>query len=264
MAIGSEFERETVIDRVIAGMERKAAKRSSEQERVTVRHDPPAPAPAPHQVGVVPLRRPAGGPIWWLVAGAAAAFLLLTLAVVQRFGPLVQFDAWVSAGAYDAALAHPAWRSVMYAVTWTANTTTITPVAAVATLLLIWRHRWWQALMLVVAMLGTAGLRWLVLTSIDRPRPADRLAPSSGWSFPSGHTTASATAALVAVLICWPLLRAQWARVLLVAVAAGWALAVGISRVALVVHWPSDVVGGWLFVAVVVPSIAVLVRRLRW
>ena len=47
----------------------------------------------------------------------AAAFLLVTLAVVQRFGPLVQFDAGVSAGAYDAALAHPAWRSVMHALT---------------------------------------------------------------------------------------------------------------------------------------------------
>jgi hypothetical protein len=35
-----------------------------------------------------------------VVAGAAAAFLLVTLAVVLRVGPVIRFDAWVSAAAY--------------------------------------------------------------------------------------------------------------------------------------------------------------------
>jgi undecaprenyl-diphosphatase len=197
-----------------------------------------------------------------VVAGAAAAFLLVTLAVVLRVGPVIRFDAWVSAAAYRTAIEHPGWRSVMYAVTWTANTSTVTPVVAAGALLLVWRRRWRQACFVVAAVLTAGGLRLLILNGVDRPRPVDQLAPAAGWSFPSGHTTVSASAALVAVLVCWPTLGTRWARLLLAGLCAGWALAVGVSRVALVVHWPSDIVGAWLLVLAAVPAIAVLLRVL--
>jgi undecaprenyl-diphosphatase len=190
---------------------------------------------------------------------ACAGLLLLTLAVTRHVGPLISVDARISAAAYRAAVDHPGWRAGMYAVTWTANTTTITPVVALVTLLLIWRRRWRQGCFLVGAMLATAGVRLIILNSVDRPRPVDQLAPSAGWSFPSGHTTAAASAALAAVIVCWPKARAHRGRaLLLISLAGGWALAVGVSRVALVVHWPSDVVGAWLLTATVVPTVAVL------
>jgi undecaprenyl-diphosphatase len=193
---------------------------------------------------------------------ACAGLVLLTLAVISHVGPLISVDARISAAAYRAAVDHPAWRSAMYAVTWTANTTTITPVVAAATALLLWRGRWWQGCFLVGAMLATIGVRVLILNSVDRPRPVDQLAPSAGWSFPSGHTTAAASAALAAVIVCWPMVPARWGRALLIGLAAGWALAVGVSRVALVVHWPSDVVGAWLLTATIVPTVAVLAHVL--
>jgi undecaprenyl-diphosphatase len=204
-------------------------------------------------------RRPS---LWWLVGCAAAAFILLALLVVRRFDPMLDFDSRVSQAARSVTLAHPLWHAVMAGITTTGGTAIIGPLAALAcVILLVWR-RWRQAVFVAVAMIATTTARLAVVTLIARPRPTERLAVVASYSFPSGHSTASAAAALVLVWVCWPLLRRRWSRLLLCGIAGAWAFAVGLSRVALVVHWPTDVVGAWLFVLVVVPACGILIDRL--
>ncbi|AEV84281.1 hypothetical protein ACWT_3258 [Actinoplanes sp. SE50] len=62
------------------------------------------------------VRRTRPGPARPVLAGSAAAFVLLTPAVAGRLAPLLSFDAFVSHRAHTLALAHPAWRSAMAAV----------------------------------------------------------------------------------------------------------------------------------------------------
>ncbi|SHN28177.1 phosphatase PAP2 family protein [Actinacidiphila paucisporea] len=104
------------------------------------------------------------------------------------------------------------------------------------------------ALLAVLVLLVGQTLRTLLVTALHRARPpaADWAAHASGYSFPSGHTASSAIAA---GLLAWGLLRAlPGARGRAAAALCGLAaLAVGCTRVYLGVHWPSDVVGGWLF-----------------
>lgn len=75
----------------------------------------------------------------------------------------------------------------------------------------------------------------------------------AGLSFPSAHATNTAAAA---VLFSWALPR-------LSAVGIGLALLVGISRVYLGVHWPTDVLGGWALGAAVGMAVLAL-QRLRY
>ena len=159
-----------------------------------------------------------------------------------------RFDAWVIAFARATALGHPMWLAAMRIVTVGGGMSVLDPLVALGCLVLLVRGRWRPAAFVAVAMTVTVAVRLVVVAVIARPRPSGQLAPASNYSFPSGHSTASAAAALILVLVCWPLLRRRWSRAMLAAVAAVWAVAVGVSRVALVVHWPTDVLGAWLYV----------------
>src|ERR1700754_258379 len=124
-----------------------------------------------------------------LAGCAAAAFLVLALLIAGRAGPVVGFDAWASDAARTVAFAHPLWKAVMSAVTMTGSTAIIGPLAALGCAILLAYGRWRQALFAAAALSVTIGARLIVVAVIARPRPADRLAPASNFSFPSGHST---------------------------------------------------------------------------
>jgi undecaprenyl-diphosphatase len=192
-----------------------------------------------------------------LAAGAATlAFTVLTTLVVLRAPAVVHLDTTVGKAALRTALAAPAWRSLLLAITNTGGPVIVTTAAVLAAGLLVVLRRYRDALFVAVAVLGPVLLRLLVLNAVARPRPPERLAPSAGWSYPSGHTTASAAAALALILVAWPHLtrRHRW----WMAIPAAWAAAVGLSRVGLSVHWLTDVVGAWLFTAALVAAAALL------
>ena len=118
------------------------------------------------------------------------------------------------------------------------------------------KRAWRDALMLALVLGGgRIGIEALKLV-VDRPRPSFDAHPVETFShsFPSGHAGNSMiTFGALALVLAPPAWRRR-------ALAGGvaLALAIGATRPMLGVHWPSDVIGGWLF------GLALLSLLWRW
>lgn len=105
----------------------------------------------------------------------------------------------------------------------------------------------------------------VVKALVGRERPALEagLTTAGGGSYPSGHALASATVVLVLLLVLAPPARSRGSRWGRWTAAVLFCLVVGVDRVWLGAHWPSDVLGGWCLAAVIASLAALSVRGAR-
>jgi undecaprenyl-diphosphatase len=127
-------------------------------------------------------------------------------------------------------------------------------------------HSWREGLIGAITLIGASIGNSLLKISIARERP-DLLEPiieERGFSFPSGHAALSMVAygtyGTLAVLV-WRSSLPAWARRATVAGCAVLVFLVGLSRIWLGVHYPTDVAAGWIAGAVVVLLSAVVSHR---
>ncbi|MEX0703747.1 MAG: phosphatase PAP2 family protein [Planctomycetales bacterium] len=85
-----------------------------------------------------------------------------------------------------------------------------------------------------------------VLASHARPGDAAVLIGIDNDSFPSGHAMMSLIVFLLSAVLLAPHVPTRQGRAFLIAFALGLSLVVGVSRLHLGMHVPSDVVAGWL------------------
>lgn len=138
----------------------------------------------------------------------------------------------------------------------------VIPLDLLVVAVLAFRRRWRDTLFAVTAFAGSALLNIGSKQLFQRERPSlwESIAPESTFSFPSGHAMGSMTLAATALFLAWNT-RWRWP----VAVAGlVFVPCVGLSRVHLGVHYPSDILGGWCAALAWVTGVHVLLFRRRW
>ncbi|WP_380931438.1 phosphatase PAP2 family protein [Sphingomonas arantia] len=172
----------------------------------------------------------------WLVAAA--------IGFAVEAGGLRQFDAAVLLGLAGPARAAGWPVAVLLFATVAGSAAVRLPVAVAVGVVLAWRRDWTGAAVLAATTIGVlVGNAWLKqIVGRARPDILNHLAVETSLSFPSGHAS---NASAVFLCIGWLLVRHGMRARLVWPIAIVFVLLVGVSRVVLGVHWPSDVIAGW-------------------
>jgi undecaprenyl-diphosphatase len=126
------------------------------------------------------------------------------------------------------------------------NWWTVVPVTLAGAAWFFYQRKPWAALTLLICSFGGRILVILQKDYFARLRPEEhlRMVEVNYMSFPSGHATNAIVAYFALALL---LFEDPKHRRIAAACALALALLIGVSRPALGVHWPSDVIAGWAF-----------------
>ena len=190
----------------------------------------------------------------------AATVAVLGLAIAHGAG-IVHLDV-VANRAIHSHAAQPltGW---VFLVTTLGATPVLIAVTLAAAIGLAARGRWRAGLAIVLAYAVTDATVAIVKLIVSRPRPAEHLTEPSGFSFPSGHSAMS-----VAVYGCLAFALARGcrrggARAAFVLAGVAVVALIGLSRIYLGAHYPSDVLAGWITGAAIMIPAWLVAGRIR-
>lgn len=184
-----------------------------------------------------------------LVVGcsAAALFAVLTVLVLLSWRPLLDADLSTSSSLHRIALSHKTFTALMRAVSDAGSTIAWVIIFIPVLAWLAVRKLPRLAAFVLITAIGSSLLNNLMKLAVHRARPrlADPVAVAAGKSFPSGHSQAAIVGYAILLIVFLPVVRALW-RPWLSGLAVLAVLVIGFSRIALGVHYLSDVTGAYL------------------
>ncbi len=198
-----------------------------------------------------------------LLGGAVAAvgavvFLAMVLLVLGNWEPLKRLDKSVADSLHSVAVQHPGLVRFLDIVASVGQPNVFRALLVVAAIWL-WvkgarRLALWVVVTTAVGAMLAVGLKILVARA--RPNLPSPVAHAGGYSMPSGHALGSMLGVGILLLVVVPLLS-RGGRIVAYVVGAAVVLLIGYDRVALGVHYVSDVVAGWVVAVAVIASTAV-------
>ncbi|MFC7545871.1 phosphatase PAP2 family protein [Plantactinospora sp. GCM10030261] len=182
-----------------------------------------------------------------VIVGAGVGFGLLLTLVHAEWGPLRRADIAVADWFNQLVSPYPVLVETLKVVTDLGATAVLAGLVGIAAVALLIRRQPRLAVYLIITGIGGLILNPTLKAAVGRLRPVveDPVATVPGNSFPSGHSLGSFVAFGAILLVFLPAMQRGWRK------AAIWITAVlvaviGFTRVALSVHYVSDVLGAWL------------------
>jgi len=176
-----------------------------------------------------------------VIVSCIAQLCLAWLAAKVTHGETTSFDANVRNSIHSIS-SHGATQ-LLSAITFLGSQAVVISVSGCVAILMIWNRRRDRAMVVVATMAGAEVLLSILKNHFHRQRPDpffdERLPPS--YSFPSGHALLSFCG--YGLLAALGSARMRW---LIRICAAALILAIGVSRIYLGVHYPTDVIAGYL------------------
>lgn len=186
-------------------------------------------------------------PPWPLLAILFALFLTCSIVFVAIAdevldGETLAFDEAILVAINGTSSAF--WDSFFSAITHLGGVAGVIIISGIITAVLFFRKKYRDIALLAVSVGGAALLNVVLKLIFERPRPDlwEQLVIETSFSFPSGHAMISSALAFSVIVIAWNT-RFRWYAVWLGAL---FTLAIGFSRLYLGVHYPTDVLAGWL------------------
>jgi len=194
----------------------------------------------------------------------AVPFALVLLTVEDRWAPLLRADNSARDGLHGYAVSHNGFVGAMQLISDTGSPLAWQVILAAVVIWLLWRRLPRLALFVVITAAGSSLLNTIVKAAVHRLRPvlSHPVAHEAGSSFPSGHAQAAIVGYAVLLLVFLPILHGVWRRVA-VGLSMFMVLAIGFSRIALGVHYLSDVIGGFVLGAAWVMAMAAAFNAMR-
>lgn len=198
-----------------------------------------------------------------MVSLAGVAGLLTLGGALQTGSTLLAFDAALMASLRTGVA--PVVLQVAAVLTHLADSATLTVLCLGVALVLLARQQRTLAWGWVLALAGNGLLNQTLKQVYDRARPLnlEGTALASGLSFPSGHSSGALVAYGMLSYLALRLLPPRWHLPLLLA-AVSLTLTVGVSRVLLRVHFPSDVLAGFASGTAWLALCITLLELCRW
>ena len=164
------------------------------------------------------------------------------------------------------ALRSPANTNFMKSVTVIGNSVGYFLLLPILSLFFIIRKSWRTSLEITIVLLLSSGLNVVLKQLVNRPRPPEigRLVFAQFSSFPSGHAMSAITFYGFIVYLCFILIKKAWLKYLIVSICFLMVVLIGLSRIYLGVHFPSDILAGyaagsaWLALCILVLNLVTL------